>query len=173
MSGITQPLISEMEQEAKATRRVLERVPADKLEWQPHPKSMSLGQLALHVATIPGRITLLAKSDGFNAATASFTPPQPQSADEFLPALDAGLAEAASFLGGLADEDATAPWRLTHGEREVFTIPRVGVIRTLLLNHWYHHRGQLLVYLRLLDVPVPVVYGRSADENPFADAVRV
>jgi len=173
MSTITPALVAELEQEAASTRRVLERVPADRLDWQPHPKSMTLGQLALHVASIPGSIARLAQLDGLDAATRSFLAPQPENAADLLPALEASLADAKSFLNGLNDEAAAAPWRLTVGEREVFTLPRLGVVRTLMLNHWYHHRGQLLVYLRLLEVPVPAVYGRSADENPFADAVSV
>jgi uncharacterized damage-inducible protein DinB len=173
MADVAQPYISELEQEAKSTRRVLERVPADRLDWQPHPKSMTLGQLALHVASIPGSIARLGRLDGLDAATANFTPASPQSAEELVPALEAAVTEARSFLSDLSDEAASAPWRLSAGEREVFTVPRLGLVRTIMLNHWYHHRGQLTVYLRLLDVPVPAVYGRSADENPFAGAVTV
>jgi uncharacterized damage-inducible protein DinB len=173
MSGVTHAFIAELEQETPSTRRLLERVPGDRLGWQPHPKSMTLGQLALHVANIPGAITRLARLDGMDAATASFTPAQPQSAEELLPALEAGVAEARSFLEGLDDSAAAAPWRLSFGEREVFTVPRMGMLRTIMLNHWYHHRGQLAVYLRLLDVPVPATYGRSADENPFAGTPAV
>ncbi|HEV7784730.1 MAG TPA: DinB family protein [Thermoanaerobaculia bacterium] len=84
--------------------------------------------------------------------------------------LETSLADARAFLGGLDDETSAAPWRLTAGDREMFTIPRREVVRNLMLNHWYHHRGQLSVYLRFLDVPVPAIYGRSADENPFVEA---
>jgi uncharacterized damage-inducible protein DinB len=132
---------------------------------------MSLGQLAFHLATIPGNISRLGRLDGFDASTANFTPASPPNAEALLPALESSLAEAQSFLDSLDEETAFAPWRLSAGEREVFTMPRAEVVRTLMLNHWYHHRGQLAVYLRLLDVPVPVIYGRSADENPFATAV--
>jgi uncharacterized damage-inducible protein DinB len=170
MAGMNQALIAELEQEGAATRRVLERVPADHLEWRPHPKSMTLGQLAIHVATIPGGLARLCAADGFDAATADFTPPQPQDTAGLLPALAESLAAARDFLGGLDETAAAAPWRLTLGERELSSAPRVVMVRTLLFNHWYHHRGQLTVYLRLLDVPVPAVYGNSADENPFADA---
>jgi len=173
MANIAQPVVAELEQEAKATRRVLERVPGEHLGWQPHPKSMSLGQLAMHVATIPGSIARLARQDGFDASTAKFTPVSPESAEDLIPALDAGLEEARALLDGLDEASAAAPWRMSIGEREVFTIPRLGVVRSLMLNHWYHHRGQLVVYLRLLDIPVPAVYGRSADDNPFADALEV
>lgn len=171
MPSPTQALANELEREAVSTRRVLERVPADRLDWQPHPKAMTLGQLALHLANIPGNISRMAQLDGFDASTANFNPANPQSAEDLLPALDNSVAAALSFLGGLDEEASAAPWRLTAGEREVFTVPRLDVVRTLMLNHWYHHRGQLCVYLRFLDVPVPAVYGRSADENPFATSV--
>ena len=173
MADITQPFIAELEQEAASTRRVLERVPADRLEWQPHSKSMTLGQLALHVAGIPGAFARLGRLDGLDAATAKFSPPAPESVDQVLQSLDDGVADARSFLSELDEETAFAPWRLHHGERELFTVPRLGLVRSLMLNHWYHHRGQLVVYLRLLDLPVPSVYGPSADENPFAEAVNV
>lgn len=163
-------LIAELQAETDATRRVLARVPADKLDWRPHPHSMTLGQLAQHVAAIPGSISRLAGLDGFDATQANFTPPQPASHAEILESFDTSINDAAAFLGGLDDAAASSPWRLTAGDREVFTMPRLALMRTLAFNHWYHHRGQLLVYLRLLDVPVPVVYGRSFDENPFGQA---
>jgi uncharacterized damage-inducible protein DinB len=169
MLNPTQALANELEREAVSTRRLLERVPADRLDWQPHPKAMTLGQLALHLASIPGNISRLAGLDGFDASTANFNPASPPNAEALLPALESSLADAKSFLGGLDEEASAAPWRLSAGEREVFTVPRLEVVRTLMLNHWYHHRGQLCVYLRFLDVPVPAVYGRSADENPFVE----
>src|SRR6185369_9466463 len=165
-----QKMAAELEREAVATRRILERVPADRLDWQPHPKSMTLGQLALHMANIPGGISRMARLDGMDVAGRPNLPPQPQSADELLAALDASLTEARSLLETLDDEAADAPWRLSAGPREIFTLPRIDILRTMMLNHLYHHRGQLAVYLRLLDIPVPVIYGRSADENPFMDA---
>ena len=173
MAGVTQPFISELEQEAKSTRRVLERVPADKLDWQPHPKSMKLGQLALHVANLPGAFARLGRLDTFDASQARFTPPMPESVDEVLSALETGVADARAFLSELDDQTAFAPWRFTHGERELFTLPKLGLVRSLMFNHMYHHRGQLVVYLRLLDIPLPSVYGPSADENPFANAPTV
>jgi uncharacterized damage-inducible protein DinB len=158
----------ELQQEAAATKRLLERVPGDKLSWTPHPKSMSLGQLALHVAQIPGDLSRLARLDEFDAAAANFDPPVPTSREEILVALDESVSAAAKYLEGLMPDSAGAGWRLTLRGNEVFTMPRAGLLRSLLLNHWYHHRGQLSVLLRLLDVPIPVIYGRSADENPFA-----
>jgi uncharacterized damage-inducible protein DinB len=162
------PMLNELRQEASTTRRVLERVPEDKLTWKPHPKSMSLGQLAFHLATIPGNISRIAERDEFDAAQANFEPPMPKNTDEILTAHDASVKAAETFIGGLTPQQAMANWRFNNRGKEVFTIPRVGVLRSILLNHMYHHRGQLSVYLRLIDVPVPVIYGRSADENPFA-----
>lgn len=167
MSNPSRAFAAELEQESAATRRLLKRVPADKLSWRPHPKSMSLGQLANHVAVIPGRITGLAQRDGFDVSTASFEAPEATDAAELLSALEEGLESARTFLNGLDDDAAAAPWTMKHGERTVFSVPRIAMIRTMMLNHWYHHRGQLAVYLRILDVPVPATYGRSADENLF------
>jgi uncharacterized damage-inducible protein DinB len=161
-------LIAELDAETPATRRVLERVPASQFDWRPHPKSMSAGQLAQHVASIPGNIARIAQLDGLDMATRSMEYGSCESRDTLLASLDASVASAREFLASLDDERANAIWRLTFGEREIFALPRLGVMRTMCLNHWYHHRGELVVYLRLLDVAVPVVYGRSADENPFA-----
>lgn len=160
-------LIAELEREAKATRRVLERVPPAKLEWKPHTKSMTLGQLAHHVARIPGHISQAVDQDGMDVAKASGVPPQPEPGADFAAAMDEGVRRTREILSGWDEARAVSPWRLSQGDREISSMPRIAAIRTLLLNHWYHHRGQLTVYLRLLDVPVPVVYGRSADEMPF------
>lgn len=168
MSKIMEPMLNELREEAATTRRVLDRVPADKLAWKPHEKSMSLGQLAFHVANIPGNLSKMVQLDEFDASQANFSPPNPKDLDEVKSALDAGVREAENYFAGLTDQSAQANWRLTTKGREVFSKPRVAILRSIMLNHWYHHRGQLSVYLRLLDVPVPVIYGRSADENPFA-----
>ena len=168
MSTITAPLVAELRHEGRTTRRVLERVPEDRLDWRPHPKSMTLGQLALHVALLPGNIAKMVAGDGMDFAAIPAQPAQAESRDQLLAAHDGGIEAMTALLGGLSDDAAAAPWRLTRGGREVFTLPRAGVVRTLAMNHLYHHRGQLTVYLRLLDVPVPAVYGRSADEDPSA-----
>ena len=160
--------MNEIDQEAVITRRVLERVPPDKLSWKPHPKSMSLGQLAFHVASIPGNISKLAQLEEFDASAANFDRPSPNDTAEILTALHASLNTVKEYLHDVSESAALGNWRLTFQGKEVFAIPRVALLRTIMLNHWYHHRGQLSVYLRLLDVPVPVIYGRSADENPFA-----
>jgi uncharacterized damage-inducible protein DinB len=162
-----QSLIHELEMEAATTRRVLERVPGDKLSWKPHQKSMSLGQLALHVAATPGNVVNIVAPD-VCPPPESFEQAPAESADELLPALDASVGQAKAYLSELSDEAAMATWKLAAGDKVLMEAPRIGLIRSLMFNHWYHHRGQLSVYLRELDVPVPSIYGPSADENPFA-----
>ena len=160
-------LLAELEQEAQTTRRVLERIPQAHLSWKPHPKSMSLGQLALHVATVPGLVAELAAVDTVPRPS-SFVQPEAASSAELVPALAESVAKAKKALGGFDDAKMGAMWRLENGGREILAMPRVAFVRAIMLNHWYHHRGQLLVYLRLLNLPVPSVYGPTADENPFA-----
>jgi uncharacterized damage-inducible protein DinB len=158
-------MLQELEEEARTTRRVLERVPNDQLAWRPHEKARTLGELALHVAMVPGAVAeLVSKSP---AQVGQFIDPSPQSAAELIPALEQSIATAKRVLGPMDDAALMATWRLMRGERELFAVPRVGVLRSIMLNHWYHHRGQLTVYLRELDVPLPSIYGPSADENPF------
>jgi uncharacterized damage-inducible protein DinB len=160
-------MAAELQQEAAITRRVFSRIPADKLTWQPHPKSMTLGQLAIHIAMIPGIMTQLAQLSEFDVSNANFTPPQPKGMDEVNAAFDTGVQAAENYFGQISDADSMANWRLSAGGREIFTIPRAVMLRSIMLNHLYHHRGQMSVYLRLLDVSVPIIYGRSADETPF------
>ena len=163
-------LLAELEQEAETTRRVLERIPQAHLSWKPHPKSMSLGQLALHVATVPGGVAELAALDTIPEPP-SFVQPEAASAAELVPTLTESVARARRALGGFDDARMGEMWRLQSGGQEILTMPRAAVVRTIMLNHWYHHRGQLLVYLRLLNQSVPSVYGPTADENPFRPAV--
>jgi uncharacterized damage-inducible protein DinB len=165
---MTEALLAELEQEAATTQLFLEAVPADKLGWKPHDRSMSLGQLALHVASLPGGICDLAALEGMDAAQVDFSPPAPETAAELLVALTASVEKAKAYLLELQDDDMMQPWTLFHNGEELMTMPRMALLRALLFNHWYHHRGQLSVYLRLLDVPVPVAYGRTADVDPFA-----
>jgi uncharacterized damage-inducible protein DinB len=165
--GMIDGMLQELQQEAETTRRVLERVPGSQLAWQPHEKARTLGQLALHVAIVPGGVAELIASPS-PAQAPTFTDPSPESASELLPALDQSIAKAKQVLGGMDDATLMAKWRMMQGERELFEVPRVALLRSIMLNHWYHHRGQLTVYLRELDVPVPSIYGPSADENPFA-----
>ncbi len=166
--SVTKAFLAEFEHEAKTTRRVLERVPSDKLSWRPHPKSMSLGKLAMHVASAPGVIHGWALDEvtefGGNSG------PEPTSTDEIIEAHDKSVERVKQILSSMSDEDVHKTWQARpKGGGPVFmTMPRVTLLRSLGLNHIYHHRGQLSVYLRLLDVPVPSIYGPSADENPFA-----
>ena len=162
---IIDSILMELDQEAATTRRVLERVPEASLTWKPHAKSMSLGQLALHVASTPGQVAEIVTSDSYDVP--EFTQPAAKTSAELLSTLDSGIASAKRILGKMDDAFLQRSWSLKRGNQVLFSAPRVGVIRTILLNHWYHHRGQLSVYLRLLEVPVPSIYGPIADENPF------
>ena len=159
-------LLQELDQEARTTRRVLERVPNEHLAWRPHEKARTLGELALHVATVPGAVAELVTKSEVQAP--QFTDPRPNHASELTPALDASITKAKTALTGMDDSTLLGTWRMMKGDREIFAVPRIGMLRSIMLNHWYHHRGQLSVYLRELDVPIPSIYGPSADENPFA-----
>lgn len=161
-------MLMEFNQEAATTKRVLDRVPADKLGWKPHERSMTLGQLALHVAIVPGAIAHITKSDAFDVAQNDFTPPSPKSCEEIHAALEQSVHSVEQTLKETSASTAEAQWHLMAGTQELSCLPRAAVWRSPMLNHWYHHRGQLSVYLRLLDVPVPSIYGPSADENPFS-----
>ena len=162
----TAAFLQEFEQECKITRRVLERVPSDKLTWKPHAKSMSLGQLALHVAMIPGFITGWATKDSFEMSGAG-GPPDPKSTTEVLAAHDDGIAKTKEALSAIGDAGLGQMWAMkTPDGKTIMSMPKGALVRSVALNHMYHHRGQLSVYLRLLDVPVPSIYGPSADEQP-------
>lgn len=158
-------LVQELEREAETTRRVLERVPDNRLGWKPHDRSMSLGQLSLHVATIPGNIAKIAAQPRFEAP--NFVHPAATSAAELIPAFEQSIADARQVLRSMDDQRLQDLWSLVDGDRVVMSMPVGAVVRTIMLNHWYHHRGQLAVYLRQVGVPVPSIYGPSADENPF------
>jgi uncharacterized damage-inducible protein DinB len=164
--AIVDSILMEIEQEAKVTQRVLDRVPGDKLAWKPHPKSYSLGQLAMHLAAGQGRLAEILSKDTHEIG--DITQPQPGSKKEILEAFSQNTATALGTLKKLNDSQLMAVWTLTRSGKVLLSAPRIGVIRSILMNHFYHHRGQLSVYLRLLDVPVPSIYGPSADENPFA-----
>ena len=163
---IVEGLLAELEQEAVTTRRVLERIPQAHLSWKPHPKSMSLGQLALHVATVPGNVAELAALDTVPEPP-PFVQPEAATSAELVPSLTDSVARAKRLLGGFDDARMSATWRLESRGKEIMAMPRSALVRAIMLNHWNHHRGQLLVYLRLLDLSVPSVYGPTADESPF------
>jgi uncharacterized damage-inducible protein DinB len=161
-------LLQELAQETQTTRRVLERVPDNRLAWKPHEKARTLGQLSLHIAMVPGAVAELGNAPSPVQAPKFGEDPSPASASELVPTLDRSVANAKKVLGTMDDARFMETWRLMNGDREVFAVPRGAFLRAIMLNHWYHHRGQLSVYLRELDVAVPSIYGPSADENPFA-----
>ncbi|HEX7284872.1 MAG TPA: DinB family protein [Candidatus Angelobacter sp.] len=161
-----EPILSELREEVQATRRMLERLPGDKLGWKPHAKSRSLGELATHVAQVPGMAERVANHDEFNPG--SFPQASLGSSEEIRDAFERNVSLAEELLGRMTQEQALADWRLVYKGKEIFRLPRTAVLRKVMLNHMYHHRGQLSVYLRLLEVPLPMVYGPTADENPFA-----
>lgn len=166
--SMIESLIQELEQEAQTTKRVLERVPGDRLGWKPHAKSMSLGQLALHVATTPGMVSAIVRQSPFPAP--SFTQASATTAAELIPALEESVQQARENLRAIGDTGLASIWRVVDGDRDLMALPVGAVLRSIMLNHWYHHRGQLSVYLRQLDVPVPSIYGPSADESPFVES---
>jgi uncharacterized damage-inducible protein DinB len=168
-------ILGELDHECATTRRVLERVPTDKLSWKPHPKSMSLGELALHVAMSPGYIAegwCLQEVVDFGKGGGGL--PSPKSTQEILAAHDEGATKAKAAITKLGEDGLRQPWKAVMNGATVFDMPKSVLVRSIVLNHTYHHRGQLSVYLRLLDVPVPSIYGPSADESPFrATAAQV
>jgi len=164
--GMVDALLPEYDHEMTTTRKLLERVPEDKLAWKPHPKSFSLGQLAAHVATIPtwGEMTITKPEIDLGGAPPPGAPP---SKAELLASFDKNSSATRSALTGTNDAALMAPWSLKRDGHTIFSMPKAVVWRSFVLNHLVHHRGQLSVYLRLLDVPIPSMYGPSADENPF------
>lgn len=157
-------LAAELSHEAISTRKMLERAPSKIFDWQPHNKSSKFGSLAQHVARLPSFVKPVLMTDEFDLATAEKPAPANSSA-ELVESFDKFLAEATEHLNSASDEDLTVTWKLKSGDHTIFEMPRAGVIRTLVLSHLIHHRGQLSVYLRLNDVPVPSIYGPSADEQ--------
>jgi uncharacterized damage-inducible protein DinB len=164
--SLAESLLMEFDQEAQTTKRVLERIPDDKLAWKPHPKSFSLGQLALHIAAGPGQIVAAAAQDAAEAP--NFSQPEAKSRQEVLETYSKSMASARATLKSMDDARLVSTWSVTRNGKPIMEMPRIAFLRSILMNHSYHHRGQLSVYLRILDVPVPSIYGPSADENPFA-----
>lgn len=161
-------MLQELDMETHTTRRLLERVPNDQLSWRPHARARTLGQLATHVAMMPAFIAELVASPSPAQMPDFADPPGPENASELVPALDQSIARVKKALGGMDDAALMEKWQLMRGDRELVALPRIAFVRSVMLNHWYHHRGQLSVYLRELNVPIPSIYGPSADENPFA-----
>lgn len=162
--SMAQTLLAEFEVQAPITRKFLERLPEDKLTWKPHAKSLTAGQLAYHLAFVPGGV---ARASSVNPAPLpTFQFPQPASVGEILKAFDESVAAVREVLGSYDDAAMNETWRLGAGDQQILAIPRQAFLRDVMLNHWYQHRGQFSVYLRVLNVPVPSSWGPSADEVP-------
>ncbi len=163
--SIAESFIAELEREGKSTVRILERVPQEKLDWRPHPKSMTLGDLAWHIAMLPASA---ARGLREGRRDISQSRPGPRQGADFVAEFQRNVAALKSALAAISDEVLLKErFSFVRGEDVVTSFPKMAFIRTVLLNHSVHHRGQLTVYLRLLDVPVPAMYGTSADENAF------
>jgi uncharacterized damage-inducible protein DinB len=162
--SLSQSLLPEFDQEMASTRRLLERVPTDKFEWMPHDKSMALGRLANHVANLPSMASFSLSASELDITAPR--PPQPKAAtnEELLEIFDQAAAGARASIAAASDEDLFQKFSLRSGEKVIFSLPKIATLRTFFLSHVIHHRGQLTVYLRLNDIPVPGLYGPSADE---------
>lgn len=157
--------LDDLAHELAVTRRVLERIPEDRLTWKPHERSMTIGGLGQHVANLVFWMTSVLESDAYDLATAPQTLGEPASRDEILERFDRHVAEILEKLSVADDAALSQPWSLRHGEQVILKQPRVNALRAVCISHIAHHRGQLSVYLRLLDIPVPSIYGPSADES--------
>lgn len=165
---LAQTILPQLDHEMALTRKVLERIPEDRLDWAPHTKSMTMLALATHLAMIPGLGLKALASESYDVAPAGGEPVRPptlKSRAEVLAALDANVPALRAALAAASDEAMMQEWSLLAGGQALFTMPRVAVIRGIVISHMIHHRGQMTVYLRLCDVPVPSVYGPSADEG--------
>ncbi|HEV3077328.1 MAG TPA: DinB family protein [Thermoanaerobaculia bacterium] len=162
--ALIDPILDELTREAATTRRVLERVPSDQLGWRPHPKSKSAGELAWHIAAIPGRMARIVQEDDVDIATVK-PAPMPETTAGIVELFDRQVAEAKELLAPLDDAALSRVTTMRRGDLKIFSGPKLALLRTLMLNHGYHHRGQLSVYLRLLNVSVPSIYGPTADES--------
>ena len=165
---MNQALLPEFDMEYANTRKMLERVPEDKLGWKPHTKSMSMGDLATHIAEVPGWMGVTLEQDSFDIAPSggqSYQRPKLSTCKDILEMLDKGTAAARATLVKVTDQQLMSPWSMLKAGQTMFTMPKIAVVRSFLMNHVIHHRAQLGVYLRLNDVPVPGMYGPSADET--------
>jgi uncharacterized damage-inducible protein DinB len=165
-SRIADQVLAEMEQEAEITRRLLNIIPEDKFSWRPHPKAKSLGELSMHIAVIQGAVAALGEPD---IAEPKFPADiEPADRAEILNTFEESLTRAKAIVAATGDARLMEDWSLRKNGKIAVTMPRMAFWRSILLNHFYHHRGQLSTYLRTLDVPLPSIYGPSADADPFA-----
>ena len=161
---LNQAFIAELKHEAKSTKRILERVPGEKFDWSPHEKSMTLGRLATHVAELPGFLNSILLMDEIDFSKGHYKRSHANTPDELLTVFQQKLDEAVQTLQNTSDERMLENFALRRGDHVIASIPRMVAVRSMALNHIIHHRGQIAVYLRLLDIPVPGMYGPSADE---------
>ena len=170
---IGQSMLPEFDQEMQNTRKTLERCPDDKWNWKPHEKSGTVGWLAGHVATMVGWLPVTLNTEELDYAPVDgpgFEPPKITSRKELLAEFDKNVAESRAALAKASDTEMMKGWRLLAGGKEIFTMPRAACIRGMVMNHLIHHRAQLTVYYRLLGIPVPGLYGPSADEGQGTSA---
>ena len=165
MNRIANGIVAEFEHESANTRKMIERVPEDKFDWQPHEKSMTLGRLATHLAENPQWCGTLLDQDELDMADSDYESKTANSVAELLELFDTNATAFIDSVGGRSDEEMLAEWTLRVGENVVTTLPKVAALRAFILSHTVHHRGQLSVYLRLLDVPLPSIYGPTADDS--------
>ena len=165
--SIGQSMLPEYDSEMATTRKLLERVPFDKADWKPHEKSFSMAELASHLRNMAGWMAVTCESDELDTGPDFKPPPLATSAEELLAAFDKATAEGREALAGVSDEAMMQTWSLKHAGQALFSMPKVACIRGMILNHMIHHRGQLSVYLRLNDVPLPSIYGPTADDRSF------
>ena len=158
------PIIGEFTHESSQTKKLLEKVPANKFDWKPHGRSMSLGKLAAHVANTAQWMTIALTSDEFDFLKSTYKEEKAATEEDLLKIFQTKYDEALQSLQNASDESLKQTWTFRRGEQVIFSMPRIAAIRTLAMNHLIHHRGQLSVYLRLLDIPIPGMYGPSADE---------
>lgn len=163
--GLGEALHAEMEQEAATTRKVLERIPADIFGWKPHEKSMGMGQLASHIAEMFSWTGPTLNQPELDFSKFDYKPFEPTTSEDLLEYFDKNILEALDMLKNTSDETFFEPWTMRNGEQIYFTMPKAVTMRSFVMNHIVHHRGQLSVYLRLNDIPVPAIYGPSADEG--------
>jgi uncharacterized damage-inducible protein DinB len=168
--AISQSLLPEFDQEMGNTRKVLERIPDDKLEWKAHPKSNTIGWVSKHLADLPSWATETLKHESLDVAPPGGQPfklPEAKSKQAILELFDKNVADARASISAASDADYMKTWTLLKGGQKIFSMPRIAVVRSMVLNHSIHHRGHLCVYLRLNNVPVPALYGPSGDEGAF------
>ena len=164
--SIAESVLPEFDRETATTRLLLERVPEAQAAWKPHVKSMSLGQLAMHIANLPRWTSIALERTDFDTNPpdgSRMTGPEFESAATLLRSYDANVSAARALLARTTDGEFMVQWTLKNGGKSMFSMPRIAVLRSFVLNHAVHHRGQLSVYLRLLDVPIPNIYGPTAD----------